>query len=88
MGLYTYLPIPLLLGALGISGLSNRPSAPKHIGEVYMRLGILISCANSDAQKMLDMIEGICTQHDAKLVFSMKTLNEIRLVEKKSEEIL
>jgi hypothetical protein len=52
-----------------------------------MRVGILISCANSEAQKLIDMIEGICIQHDAKMVFHMKTLNEIRLVEKKSEEI-
>lgn len=52
-----------------------------------MRLGILVSCANSDAKKLLSMIEAICNEHDAKVVFSMKTLNEIRLVEKKTEEI-
>jgi len=52
-----------------------------------MRLGILISCANSDVSKLIDMIEAICKQHDAKFVFSMKSLNEIRLVEKIPEEM-
>lgn len=52
-----------------------------------MRLGILISCANSDAVKLLDMIEEVCRKEQAKLVFSMRTTNEIRLVEKKPEEL-
>lgn len=53
-----------------------------------MRIGILVSCANSDAQKLLDLIGDICREHDAKLVFSMKSLHEIRLIEKVQEEIL
>lgn len=52
-----------------------------------MRIGVLISCANSDAQILIDTINKLCLQHDAKLVFAKKSTNEIRIVEKIPEEI-
>jgi hypothetical protein len=54
--------------------------------EIYMRLGILISSSEIDAKVLLQEIEKLTWRYDAKLVFSMISRNEIRLVEKPSEQ--
>jgi hypothetical protein len=51
-----------------------------------MRLGILISSSEIDARVLLHEIEKLTYHYDAKLVYSLISRNEIRLVEKPSEQ--
>ena len=52
-----------------------------------MRLGILIATPGRNADKLITEIESLVKSYESKLVFFIKTYEEIRLIERKKEEI-
>ena len=52
-----------------------------------MRLGILIAAPGRNIEKIISDIESLVVKYDSKLIYSMKTYEEIRLIEKKREEL-
>lgn len=81
IGLYTNRAIPPCPEPLGKPS-GNGPKAPKHTGEIYMRIGILISCSSNDSDEIIESIKTLVRNKDSKVVYILKSHNEIRLIEK------
>src|SRR3972149_1228037 len=63
---------------------------PTHIPlsrRLSMRLGLLIAAPSRNVERIISDIESLILKYDSKLIYTMKTFEEIRLVEKKMEEL-
>jgi len=52
-----------------------------------MRLGLLIAISGTNIDKAISDIRSLVEGYDGRLVFWLKTYDEIKLIEKKPEEI-
>jgi len=59
-----------------------------HIGDKKtMRLGLLIACPAKNIDKVIADVQSLGEKYDARVVFFLKSYSEIRLIEKKQEEV-
>lgn len=52
-----------------------------------MRLGVLIACPGRNIDKIVSDIGSLVSKYDSRVVFYLKSYEEIRLIEKKQEEM-